>query len=83
MTTEERELWEKLGLAHAIRAAERAAGDGLTDGERAILKTWRDMGLSHVGPEDARAYAREERARMDARQERAARLGVDWRYLPD
>lgn len=54
MTTEEKALWQRLGLDHAVAAAEREANDGLTATERETLATWQRLGLRYVGPEDVK-----------------------------
>lgn len=59
------------------------------DAAAALLDSWRRKGLVHVTIDDARRLLAEreltaaQRAADEAKQDRAARLGVDWRYLPD
>ena len=55
MTEDERELWQRLGLSHAVAVAEREANDGMTGPERETLALWRRLGMTHVGPADVRA----------------------------
>jgi len=59
------------------------------DAAAVLLDSWRRRGLVHVTLEDARkVLAEQELATVKAqdaerKRDRAARLGVDWRYLPD